>query len=524
MQRLLAGRMSLRRRKVRHAITDLYDEERRTFLIQYPVWLILVLGVIGVIAFAITGFMGYGDKLHPTATYFPFGDPIVLLPWFYALQITLLVSIFRHPSLRWRRYVIVGVTLLSIVVLGVAYNYSFELRAYLNQLLHHTPTPQPSNGLLTQLTDSAWTYTIINFGILLIFWLDTVRRWVRRAQGLSPNPEVDLGLDDSGKRRNKELPRMEDVVSGDLIAGAVLSFALAGLFLPGIIAFLRQEPTSACVVALPGPCGADVTSLALSTIDTIMAFVTLPLGLIILALSAMLSGLGAVGGVEAAPAPRAAVHADGSARKAVSEEVSLTVLKTLQSALDRRIRIALVALAVALRNIVWPILILISVMALAISAELIEAYLHDTPKTDLGAILTAAGAGILGIVAALFTVFAAALFIFSRRVASNSLKFLGLVGFVVLLTFWLFSLALSLFNVLLNSTGVTGVTPFWPPAATTVISFLALVLYGAIALRRLLRQPQGAPAGAEAMAADADTNPEMRAVQSGSDVNAGTRE
>src|SRR5262249_201914 len=154
-------------------------------------------------------------------------------------------------------------------------------------------------------------------------------------------------------------------------------------------------------------------------------------------------GLGAVGGVNAAPAPRAAAaHADGSARKAVSEEVSLTVLNTLRSALDRRIRIALTALLLALRNIVWPILILMSVLALAISAEVIEEYLHGSPKTELGAILTAAAAGTLGIVGALFTVFAAALFIFRRRVATNSLKFLGLVGFVVLLTFWLFSLAL----------------------------------------------------------------------------------
>ena len=45
-----------------HAITDLYDEQRRTFLVQYPIWLITVLGLVGVAAFAVTGFLGYSDN------------------------------------------------------------------------------------------------------------------------------------------------------------------------------------------------------------------------------------------------------------------------------------------------------------------------------------------------------------------------------------------------------------------------------------------------------------------------------
>jgi hypothetical protein len=509
MQRLLAARISLRRRQVRHAITDLYDEERRTFLIQYPVWLIIALGIVGVVAFAVTGFLGYEN----TPTYFPFGDPIVLLPWLYALQFTLLLSIFRHPTLRWRRFVMGTALLLCIVTLGYLYVNSAELQALITQALQRKPSQpaqQPSEGPLTRISTNPWAYLILNFGILAIFWLDTARRWIRRGMGLSPNPEIDLGLDESGKRR-KGPPRVEDMISGDLIAGTVLSFALALLLSPAVIGALTRASDAAatCAVALPGACAngaAPGPAAMLATLDTIQALVTLVLGLIILGLAATLNGLGAIGGVGAAGRADAgrAQRAGGSARKVVSEEVSMTVLKSLQNALDRRIRLALTALALALRNVVWPVLLLVATAALGIAGEVIEAYLHTDNKDGADAIGLLLLAAALGMVAAVFTAFSAALFIFRWRVATNSLKFLGLVGFVVLLTFWLFSLALSGFNLLLNATDVTRVHPFLPIGLTTAASFVALLIYGALAVRRLLRGSQaGADDGGDAGPADA---------------------
>jgi hypothetical protein len=174
----------------------------------------------------------------------------------------------------------------------------------------------------------------------------------------------------------------------------------------------------------------------------------------------------------------------------VYQEVSMTILKTLQSALDRRLRAAVAALVLSLRNILWPLMIVISTVALAVSAELLEVYLHDTNKADPAAVITVLLAVGLGVVAAFFTVFAAALFLFSRRVATNSLRFLGLIGFVVLLTFWLFSGGLAVFNLLLLNTLRTQARPFWPPAISTGISFLALVIYGALAIRRRMRGPE----------------------------------
>jgi len=476
--RMLAGRITQRRKPVRYAITDLYDEERRTLLVQYPVGLIIAIALTGIIVFALTGFLGYPG----TASADLFGNPIVLLPWLYALQIVLLLSIFRDPSLRWRRFVIVGMTLLVIVLLAAAALNSDELQTVIQQYLQRRqqPVQQPVNGPLLRLASDALTYTVINFVILGVFWLDTARRWLRRAMGYSPNPDVDLGLgyqrlDEQDKR---VLPRIETMVSGDLLAAAVLSLALGLLFAPGFVGHF---------VTVSGQPSLDW----LSTFDILQTLVTLPLGLIILGLAATINGLRALEPSEtdraqtpSAPLPR------GSARKEVSYKVGITIIETLQSALDRRLRAAVAALALSLRNILWPLLIVISTVGLAVSAELLEVYLHDTNKADPAAVITVLLAVGLGVVAAFFTVFAAALFLFSRRVATNSLRFLGLIGFVVLLTFWLFSAGLSAINLFLLWTKVTTLSPFWPPAISTGISFLALVIYGVLAIRRRMRGPE----------------------------------
>src|SRR5581483_7972403 len=143
---------------------------------------------------------------------------IALLLWLYALQITLLVSIFRHKSLAVQRYFVVGVTLAALVLLALAYYNTTALQAVIQQYLQGGPQAPRGriSGPLVDLATNPWTYTALNFGILAIFWLDTLRRWVRRSMGLPPNPEVDLGLDDEPKPQ--ELPRVEDMVSGDLLA------------------------------------------------------------------------------------------------------------------------------------------------------------------------------------------------------------------------------------------------------------------------------------------------------------------
>ena len=73
MQRIFGGRFS---RPARQAITDLYDEKRGAFLVQYPIWLVLLLGLAGVAAFAITGFLGYPPTARPST-----GSSPILTSW-----------------------------------------------------------------------------------------------------------------------------------------------------------------------------------------------------------------------------------------------------------------------------------------------------------------------------------------------------------------------------------------------------------------------------------------------------------
>ena len=94
--------------------------------------------------------------------------------------------------------------------------------------------------------------------------------------------------------------------------------------------------------------------------------------------------------------------------------------------------------------------------------------------------------------AALALVASAALLVFRWRVADNTMRFLGLIGFVLLLTFWIFSLALAGLNLLLshNLLNVTDRAPFYPPGWNTVISLVALAIFGAVAL---IRRGRGSP-------------------------------
>jgi hypothetical protein len=70
---------------------------------------------------------------------------------------------------------------------------------------------------------------------------------------------------------------------------------------------------------------------------------------------------------------------------------------------------------------------------------------------------------------------------------------MGLVGFILLLTFWIFSLALWGVHQLLINLNVTGRTPFSPPSWMTGISLALLIIFGAVVLLRRSRATGGKP-------------------------------
>jgi len=210
------------------AITDLYDEERRTFLVQYPVLLVIALGLTGVAAFALTGFLGrdgWARAITPTALDDTFRQPWVLYLWFCALMLTLLASIFRDKSLRGRLLATIVVALLAIAVVAIL-KFSDSLPDFIQRLLQH-------HFLLSLISRGPESYTILNFGIIAVFWADTIRRWVRRARGLPPNPSVNIGLGDPADpamRDPRDMPTLQELISGDLVAAAVLTALLATVF------------------------------------------------------------------------------------------------------------------------------------------------------------------------------------------------------------------------------------------------------------------------------------------------------
>lgn len=474
------------------AITDLYNDERRTVLVRYPPGLLVALGLAGVLAFALTGFFGYAGD--PPLLLKAFSQAWALFLWFCSLIIVLQVSIFRHPTLRRQRNATLIATGISMVLVTIFYLYGRtfipNIEDFIYRVLHQ-------HILLSLLGHNPWTYLILNFGIIAIYVVDTAVRWNRRSHGLPPNPRADIGF---GKPVDPDdLPAMEELISGDLVAGAVLLGLLALFFRADVVGALvppdPHNPFTICTVSLPGACAAP--PITLTFIDSILALLSLPAGLFVLALSALLNGLAVVGGVNPKSLSKPVVRLEKSSTRSVSEEVTMTLLEALRAALDRGLRYILLNLLASLRVIGWPLLVFLGVLSAANLSREIKLYLH-TSKYAPASLGYEVGALIWGAIAVLAIMFAAALMLYRLRVATNSLKFAALVGFAVLLTVWIFALALFFFEQLLvfvaSSNTLQGAqctahgyycstNPRWHPfdlGLTTAISLGAFLIFAAI--------------------------------------------
>ena len=219
-----------------HYITDIYCQTRHTFLVPYPIPLIVGVCLGGVLAFMLVGFLGYGGPalaghlapfvdcpsgigvdtskcLHDDIAIFY--APWPLYVWLSALMITLQISVLRHPKLRGRLIATLVVTLVSTVVVGIAYYGNTGL---LRRILDFI-----TSGILVNLGTNPWFYTLLNFGLILLFVADSARRWLNRARGFNPNGDLFGTLTPA----DENTPRVDELVSGDLIAGFVLIGALA---------------------------------------------------------------------------------------------------------------------------------------------------------------------------------------------------------------------------------------------------------------------------------------------------------
>lgn len=490
-------------RPARHAITDVYDEERRTFLVHFPLWLIVALGLSGVIVLGLTGFLGISEseRLYDVI----FRQPWILYLWLCALVLTLEVAVLRDASVRLFRFAVVSVTLIAIIVVLITFFYGIPFGELLNSLLDQLFHLRVA---VEEMVSSPWFYTVLNFGVLGVYALDSGQRWLRRARGLPPSRRVDIGLGEPIDK--KSLPGMQQLVAGDLLAGALLCAVLAIIFRPDIVdTFWRLTNSSVhingCTVSWPlGVCAPPGLTKAdpptLTFIDTILALIALPTGLLILALAGAISGLGALGGVVREPGNTQPLpptsQQQQSSTQAISEQVSRTLLDTLLAALNRgggggrtsAAEVASESLLLPLRNVLWPPLIFLGVAAVAQAAAHIQTYFHGSKSLNDEALLIATAAP-WALVAAVSIVLALALVVFHGRIADNTFRFLGLVAFIALLTAWIYSLALWSFNQLLLLLGASARHPFDPPAWNTALSLGALVIFGTLYFARRFRRP-----------------------------------
>ncbi len=493
------------------AITDVYDEQKRTFLVQYPVPLVVALALGGLISFALAGFLGFRVPNDPTVSFQPIGldtffkEPWPLFLWFCALIMTLEISILRNRKVRGEMVAALVVTVISIILVGVFYFYGFDIKHLIQNVLDLTRA-------IPEIGNSPYTYALFNFGILAIFWADTIRRWVRCAMHKPLRRGVDIGFEDhDSTAKDPDYPSLDELISGDLIAGAALALVLALFFRAGIVNFVSTAlrinvSVTTCTLSWPfGACHAGGTPMdppTLFFINLLQTLIYLPLGLLILALSATVAGLGAAGGVNSnlggAQVQVPQHDPSRTAAGSVSEQVAMTLFDTLKTAVNRRLRVAAGNFTLSLRNAIWPVLVFVGTLSVATASREIQQYLHllsdkqtcalsgylpcgyvDDKLLTGGQPYVSIGLAVLfGAVAVLAVTFAMALLIFRQRIAENTFRFLGLIGEIILLTFWLFSLVLSAFNYLLWLIDHNVRLPFPQPGASTIVSFACFVAWG----------------------------------------------
>ncbi|HEX6540846.1 MAG TPA: hypothetical protein VF040_03755 [Ktedonobacterales bacterium] len=488
----------------RHAITDVYDEERHTFLVHFPIAFIVALGLSGVVVLGLNGFLGLPQSTTPYDMIFR--QPWILYLWLCLLVLTLEAAVLRDKSVTLYRFAVIAVTVIAIIIVLITFFYGIPfgelLNALLEQLFH-------LRVAVEQLVSSPWFYTVLNFGGLGVYALDSGNRWLRRARGLPPSRRVDIGLGETFDK--KSLPGMQQLVAGDLLAGALLCAVLAVVFRADVVGTFwhltnQSIVVNGCTVSWPlGACTPPGLTKAdpptLTFIDTIFALIALPTGLIVLALAGAISGLGAMGGLARKPGDSQplAPHANRqeSSTEAISEHVSRTLLDTLLAALNRGggsdsggtaavAEVASESLLLPLRNVLWPPLIFLGIAAVAQAATRIQTYFHSS-KAFSDEITLVVALIPWTFVAAVSIVIALALVVFHGRIADNTFRFLGLVSFIALLTAWIYSLALWSFNQLLLLLNATTRHPFDPPAWNTALSLGALLIFGTFYFGRRLR-------------------------------------
>jgi hypothetical protein len=476
---------------------------------RVSVRLIPTLAGSGLVIFAITGLLGYcsgGRQTCPATLDFSsppaFVDSVFLKPWILFLWLCALIFTVQAATLaeeqrRWRYWTYV-VTAICIVLVGVFEFYGREIISWLETILQQV---LGQRGLFFRLVSSSWLYTIVNFGIIVLLGAGTVRRGIRlhRERAKVSGQRQAGGQEANGVRGAQDLPEMHELIIGDVLVRSVivlfLSFGIRAEILGLIIP--RPDPSQhlptfdACSVALPGRCAPT-----LSFLDLILALLGLVCGVALAATFTQdVAGQRAQQPHDGAPTespapqgiPSTPLDQGSSDVLQTSGKTSSPTLKRMGPAVADALLDILVRpfqpigaasngqwspydpLAVA-RVVAWPSLILIGTFSVGILARATQRVLHHT--MDIAGIpqitglpwistfpsdrflyeLLAVGAGIVAVVG---IVLSAGVITNSQRVTTRGFDFVRRNGFITLVLFGSYALALWLLQVLL--------VQFFPP-------------------------------------------------------------
>jgi hypothetical protein len=437
--------------------TDVIDLQTHRILVDYPWWVLGGLLLGGAIAVFITGLLGYSpkgcpagvdkvrfclgyDPTHPDQfAWLNMLDQWFFRPWPMFLYICVLIaaiywSVLRHKSLTRERNGALIVTAFSMAVAAAIY-----LR-----------TPHPSPGSIP-IPDLSWliederSYVIINWMLVLALLGEALLRWFFIVRGWSPSPHITQDMGQSQTSPQKQAPRILETISGDTIrrGGVILAIAI----------FFRLNLQHAIWPIAP----ADLNHLNLFLGDLILGLLLLLIGGSLLYYLVFRAGMGA------------RLREDSLSTNASQGQVVWSVFVTLLvvlfglgwlipldrlglSGVSRRIIQSVRGSLFLLGAILLNFFAVLAAGALAIA---VQASLHDSNRLTwslpgLGALFDTLPSHLIylfiiaamGFVAAFCAALSLGALFADRRVAVNTLRFLGRLGNLTIVTFWIPALLL----------------------------------------------------------------------------------
>lgn len=500
----------------------LCDTRGRRILVPIRASLLAFLVVFGLIAVAVSGFLGYPPTITPSVSWEgPFHLPWLLFMWLCALAWVMILLVFRDVERAGQRLFVSAVLLVGAVGESIIYYIFFYRRLTLADVLRDLGNfgSAVANYLARlQILQYLPFYAVANYAVLVVLVGDMLYRWLylfpksepeQTKAGATPSAEAP----DLRAARVRRARRVHRGLAGDFVVRG-----LVVLFMAVLVIFVAPMMTGAnCNVGVLGEC-ASVPALGL--LDMAIGLLALIVGFPLLGLVGFMDTLADPQTLPADPADSTASAGMGWIR--MGEEAVARILVPLANVIRESAIWLITKIQVnilpAARALLWMLLLLIGIAGAGSLAIAVQDYFHTHPRVaadphvplwqgwlqaSIQTLLPSIGpyAVILasGVVFALAVTAALAVLADSRGTMLDELNFLRLVLFRFLIYFCLLSfvlLALQLYLWISNgcfpsATGAYCTSPRSGPfgfGLLTCISFVLMVFFSISWLLRGRRQ------------------------------------